>query len=135
MQKNFKNFLIAAVICLAFMLFVLNGTSFAGEEEQEKKSTPELLEEIAGNYEFEYEGQFIVFAFSVEDGKLKGAPEGEAQEELESVQGEEMTFVGYAPDGTEFRFAFKRDVDGKITICKMTIPAEGIEVEGTKIKD
>ena len=135
MPKTLKNFLGRAIVCMGCILLVLNAVSFAQEEKQEKKVDAKLLAEIAGNYEFEYEGQFIVFVFSVENGKLMGAPEGEVQEEVEPVEGEKLTFVGYAPDGSEFRFVFKRDEDGKITKCKISVPAMGIEVEGTKIKD
>jgi len=117
------------------MLLVLNVSSLAQEKKQEEGKGAKVLAEIAGNYEFEYQGQFVVFVFSVENEKLKGAPEGEVQEELEPVQGEELTFVGYAPDGSEFRFTFKKNEDGEITICKLSVPAMGIEVEGTKIKD
>ncbi len=135
MSKTLMNFLGGAIVCVVCMLLVLNAASFAQEEKQEKKVDAKVLAEIAGNYEFEYEGQFLVFVFSVEDGKLMGAPEGEGREELEPVQGEEMTFVGYAPDGREFRFTFKKNEDGEIAICKMSVPAMGIEIEGTKIKD
>jgi hypothetical protein len=117
------------------MLLVLNVSSLAQEKKQEKKVSAKLLAEIAGNYEFEYEGQYMVFVFSVEDGKLKTAPEGEVQEEIKPVEGEKMTFVGYAPDGREFRFAFERDAKGEISKCKVNIPAMGIEVWGDKIKD
>ena len=79
--------------------------------------------------------EYIVFVFSVEDGKLMTAPEGEVQEEMEPVKGEKMTFVGYAPDGREFRFAFERDEKGKISKCKVSVPAMGIEAWGDKIKD
>jgi hypothetical protein len=135
MPKTLKNFLGGAIVCVSCMLLVLNVSSLAQEKKQEEGKGAKVLAEIAGNYEFEYQGQFIVFVFSVKDGKLMGAPEGEAQEEAEPVEGEELTFVGYAPDGREFRFVFKRDEDGKITTCKLSIPAMGIEIEGTKIKD
>jgi len=115
------------------MLLVLNVSSLAQEKEQEEDKGAKLLTEIAGRYEFEFEGQFIVFVFSVEDGKLMAAPEGEVQEELEPVEGEELTFMGYAPDGTEFSFVFKKNEDGKITTCKVSVPAMGIEVEGVRI--
>jgi len=135
MPETLKNFLGGAIVCVVCMLLVLNVASLAQEKKQEKQDDAKILAEIEGRYEFEYEGQFIVFVFSVEDGKLMGAPEGEVQEELEPVQGEELTFVGYAPDGREFRFTFKKNEDGEITICKMSVPAMGIEIEGTKIKD
>jgi hypothetical protein len=135
LPKTLKNFLGGAIVCVSCMLLVLNVSSLAQEKKQEEGKGAKVLAEIAGNYEFEFQGQFVVFVFSVKDEKLVGAPEGEVQEELEPVQGEELTFVGYAPDGSEFRFVFKKDENGKITICKMSIPAMGMEVEGTKIKD
>ena len=135
MPKTLKNFLGGAIVCVVCMLLVFNVASLAQEKKQEKQDDAKILAEIEGRYEFEYEGQFIVFVFSVEDGKLMGAPEGEVQDELEPVQGEELTFVGYAPDGSEFRFTFKKNEDGEITKCKMSVPAMGIEIEGTKIKD
>ena len=117
------------------MLLVLNASSLAQEKKQWEKVSAKLLAEIAGNYEFEFQGEYIVFVFSVEDGKLMTAPEGEVQEEMEPVKGEKMTFVGYAPDGREFRFAFERDEKGKISKCKVSVPAMGIEAWGDKIKD
>jgi hypothetical protein len=135
MPKTLKNSLIVGVTCLAFMLLVLNGTSFAQEKKKEKKVSAKLLAEIAGNYEFEFQGVAMVFIFSVEDGKLMGAPEGEVQEELEHAEDEEMTFVGYSPDGTEYRFKFARDEEKKITKCTVSVPAMGLEVEGVRIID
>ncbi|UCE21552.1 MAG: hypothetical protein JSV46_04870 [Candidatus Aminicenantes bacterium] len=135
MSKRLMNSVGGAIVYVVCMLLVLNASSLAQEKKQEKKVSARLLAEIAGNYEFEYEGQYQVFVFSVEDGKLMTAPEGEVQEEIEPVEGEKMTFVGYAPDGREFRFAFERDDKGKISKCKVSIPAMGIEVEGVKIKD
>lgn len=135
MPKTLKNFLGRAIVCVSCMLLVLNVSSLAQEKKQEEGKGAKVLAEIAGNYEFEFQGQFIVFIFSVEEEKLMGAPEGEVKEELEPVQGEELTFVGYAPDGSEFRFVFMKDEDGKIAKCKLSVPAMGIEVEGTKIKD
>jgi hypothetical protein len=135
MSKTRKSVLASAFVFLVSMLLVLNVASLAQEKKQEKQDDAKILAEIEGRYEFEYEGQFIVFMFSVEDGKLMGAPEGEAQEALEPVAGEEMTFVGYSPEGDEFRFVFKRDDEGKITRCIASVPAMGLEIEGTKIKD
>jgi hypothetical protein len=133
--KTFERSLIGFILCLALVLSVFNGVSFAQEKKQEKKPDAKILAEIAGNYEFGYQGQVMVFVFSVEDGKLMGAPEGEVQEVLEPVEGEEMKFVGYSPDGMEYQFKFARDDEGKITKCTAIVPAMGIEVEGVKIKD
>ena len=72
MPKIFKSSLIGFMLCFAFMLFTFSAVSFAQEKKQEEKVDAKLLAEIAGNYEFEYQGQIIVFAFSVEEGKLIG---------------------------------------------------------------
>lgn len=101
---------------------------------QDKKVDPEVLEQIAGNYEFEYQGQFMVFVFTVEDGNLMGAPENETPDTLEPMADKETTFLGYSPEGAEYQFAFKKDADGKYTICVVNIPAMGIEVEGFRVK-
>ncbi len=135
MPKRLKNFRIGAIVCAVCMLLVLNLSSLVEEKKEEKQDDAKILAEIEGRYEFEWEGGSMVFVFSVEDGKLMAAPEGETQEELEPVQGEEMTFVGYAPDGTELRFVFVKDEEGKITKCKISVPAMGLDVEATKIKD
>ena len=135
MPKRLMNSVGGAIVCVVCMLLVLNVSSLAQEKKQWEKVSAKLLAEIAGNYEFEFQGEYIVFVFSVEDGKLMTAPEGEVQEEMEPVKGEKMTFVGYAPDGREFRFAFERDEKGKISKCKVSVPAMGIEAWGDKIKD
>lgn len=131
MSKTVRNVLTGAVVFAASTLLILNAASLA----QEKQDDAKILAEIEGRYEFEYEGQYIVFVFSVKDGTLMGAPEGEFEEALERVEGEKMTFVGYSPQGDEYRFVFKRDAEGKITSCTAIVPSMGIEIEGTKIKD
>lgn len=133
MPKTLMNSVGGAIVCVVCMLLVLNVSSLAQEKKQEEEKGAKLLAEIAGNYEFEFQGQFIVFVFSAEDGKLMAAPEGEVQEALEPVEGEEMSFVGYAPTGDEYRFTFARDDEGKITRCIVSVPAMGIEIEGVRI--
>ena len=130
MIKMSKRSWIGLVTCFMFMQLVFIPVSFG----QAKKADPKLLAEIAGNYEFEYQGEAMVFEFSVEDGKLMGAPEGEAPEVMELMEGEEMKFIGFSPDGSEYQFAFARDEEGKITKCTVSVPAMGIDVEGIRIK-
>jgi hypothetical protein len=101
---------------------------------QSQKADPKLLAEIAGSFEFDYQGEVIVFVFSVKDGDLMTAPEGEPQEAMELIEGEAMKFRAYTPDGMEIHFAFARDDEGKITKCTAIAPDMGIEVEGVRIK-
>lgn len=119
-------FMALLIVCSAVFAIDLN--------QQEEKASEKLLNEIAGNYEFEYEGQIIVFEFLVEDGKLMTAPEGEVKEAMDPVEGESMAFSAFTPDGMELQFAFARDEEGKITICTVTAPGMGIEVVGKRIE-
>ena len=130
MTKNKQNSVLAVCTCLIFLLAVFSVPSVA----QEEQNTEKLLKEVAGDYEFEYEGQVIVFVFSVEDGNLLGAPEGESPEILEALEGEEMTWFGFSPDGAEYQFKFKKNEEGEVSTCTCTIPAMGIEIDGVKIK-
>ncbi len=132
MVQQHRKLVLGVLTCLAFLLAVLGPMSFAQEKEVD---TEKLNAEIAGNYEFEYEGQYIVFVITLEDGTLMVAPEGEVPDTLTPMDEKEMTFVAYSPDGDEYQFKFARDDDGKITKCTVSVPAAGIEVEGTKIKD
>jgi len=131
MIQQHKKSIFGVLTCLAFLLSVFGGMSFS----QEKKiDTEKLYNEIAGSYEFEYEGQYIVFVISVEDGNLMGAPEGEVPDVLQPVEDKDMSFVGFSPDGAEYQFKFGREDDGKITKCTINVPAMGLEVEGARIK-
>ncbi len=131
MLQQFKKSIFGVLTCLAFLLSVFGGMSFSQEKTVD---TEKLYSEIAGSFEFEYEGQYIVFVFTVEDGNLMGAPEGEVPDVLQPVEDKDMSFVGFSPDGAEFQFNFVRDDDGKITKCTIIVPAMGAEVEGARIK-
>ncbi len=131
MMQQYKKSIFGVLACLAFLLSVFGGMSFA----QEKKiDTEKLYSEIAGSYEFEYQGEYMVFVITVEDGKLMIAPEGEVPDALQPVEDKDMTFIAFNPEGMEYQFKFARDDDGKITKCTASVPAAGIEVEGAKIK-
>ena len=130
MVHQHKKSIFGILTCIAFLLSIFGGMSFA----QEKMGTEKLYAEIAGDYAFEYEGQTMVFVVSMEDGKLLVAPEGEVPDVLQPIEDTEMSFIAYSPDGTEYQFKFTRDDEGKITKCTVSVPAMGIEVEGERIK-
>lgn len=130
MRKG-KNSVTGVMMCLLYFLCALNPASYA---QQEDNVDPELLDELIGAYRVivqELQGAFI---FIKEDGKLKGAPAGEEPSELELVEGEEMTFVGHTPDGTEQFFKFLRNKDGKVAKCILSIPDAGLVVEMFKLE-
>jgi len=120
---------VIASLCLFF--FVMSGQSSVS---QEKTVDAGLLDELAGGYRVEIQGQKGIFVFMAEKGQLKGAPAGEKPSLLEPVEGEELTFVGHLPDGTEQRFKFLRNEEGKIAKCVLSIPAAGLVVDMFKLE-
>jgi len=114
-------------ICFALVLFGFNASSFAQDKEK-------LYAEIAGEYEFEVEGQILVVIFSTEDGVLYGDTEGDPgpPSELEPVEGNELEFTTTGTDGNLYEIGFSRDEEGKISKCLLRVM--GMELEGLKIK-
>jgi hypothetical protein len=113
--------------CLALML---SGLSVSASAQDKTK----LYNEIAGDYEFEVEGQILVIVFSVEDGVLYGDTEGDPgpPSEIEPVEGKELEFTATGTDGNLYEITFSRDEEGKITKCLLSVM--GMELEGVKIK-
>ncbi len=130
MEKLFKSSVFRTILYMALLLFLLNGISIS----QEKKAVAKkIYKEIVGKYEFSWEEQTSIIAFWIEDGKLKAAPEGETPEVLEPVEGEELKFQAFPPDGSVLDLEFIRDEKSKITKCKLS--GMGMELEGQRIKD
>jgi hypothetical protein len=121
---------VALIALFGFLLVSLSVQALdSGQTPREK-----IIQEIAGDYEFEFQGQYVVMSFSAEGETLMGAPEGETQEVMEPVEGEPMKFTAFDPSGNEWKMEFKKDDEGKITICLITVDAMGItNLEGHKI--
>jgi hypothetical protein len=112
------------------MLFLF--ASSAVSVAQENTETEKLYTEIAGEYEFEFEGQVTTIMFFVEDGVLMGKDQTEDKGTvLEPVEGQELDFEVTTEEGQFFEISFSRDEDGKITKC--LLKTMGMEIEGMKI--
>ena len=111
----------------ALVLFGLNVSTSAQDKAK-------LYEEIAGDYEYEYEGQFIVITYWIEDGALYANQEDvpSPPAKLDPVEGKELVFETTGSDGNLYVISFSRDEDGNIT--KSTLATMDIEIEGAKIK-
>jgi hypothetical protein len=131
-KKNKKYPVLATLVLVSFFLCVLG---IFGHSQQNEKVDPGLLDELIGPYRVEIQGQKGAFIFIKEKGILKGAPAGEEPAELLLKEGEEMTFVGHTPDGTEQFFKFLRNEDGKIGKCILSIPSAGLVVEMFKMEE
>lgn len=90
------------------------------------------LEDLAGDYFFEFEGQTRTFRFSVDQDRLFAAPLGETPEEIKPVKDQPLTFdVVTAEDGTYYLIKFDRNEKGIVDTCTLTVA--GMEIVGKKI--
>ena len=91
-----------------------------------------VLADIIGDYDFSIQGESMVVQFTESDGKLFGAPVGEAPEELTPVEGKSLCFgVTVAANGQYYELQFVRNDKGVIDKCVMN--TMGMTVEGMKI--
>jgi hypothetical protein len=99
---------------------------------QDKTDTQELYVEIAGDYEFEFEGQVDAITFYVEDGILMGRDSDDDRgTPLEPAEDQEMGFEVTTEEGQFIEITFSRDENGKITNC--ILKTMGMEIKGVKI--
>jgi hypothetical protein len=129
MKKIFRRCFFVEILCFILVLLICNSVSFS----QKSTDTEKLYAEIAGDYEFEYEGQSAIISFFVKDGVLMGKDsEYDPGTPLELVEGKELEFTATAEDGQLFEIKFSRDESGKITKCLLI--SVGMEIEGVKVK-
>ena len=91
------------LFCFALVLFGLNVSSLAQDEAK-------VLEEIAGTYEYEFEGQVLVVIYTVEDGVLYGTEENDPNppSRLDPIEGKELVFETTGDDGNLYVISFSR---------------------------
>jgi hypothetical protein len=110
-----------AIVCLA----ALAGPSVAQDKPVNMKK---LIAEIIGDYDFSFQGNSMIIQFTEQDGKLFGAPVGEAPEEIKPVEGRPLCFdITVAASGQYFVLEFVRNDKGAIDKCVMTVMDQTIE--------
>ena len=91
-----------------------------------------VIADILGDYDFSFQGESMIVQFTESDGKLFGAPVGEAPEEIKPVEGKPLCFeVTLAESGDYYELQFVRNDKGVIDKCIMSVM--GMIVEGMKI--
>jgi hypothetical protein len=91
-----------------------------------------VIADIVGDYDFSIQGESMVVQFTESNGKLFGAPVGEAPEELTVIEGNPLCFgVTVAENGQYYELQFVRNDKGVIDKCVMN--AMGTIVEGMKV--
>lgn len=120
-----------AVVALLLVIGFWAGAPFAGTQEA---ASTKLYQEIAGKYQFGFEGEYMTIAFWEKEGKLYGAPEGMEEvdyAEVTPVEIKELKFEATSNDGQYFEINFARGESGKIDKCVLI--SDGLEIEGTRI--
>jgi hypothetical protein len=117
------------VACIALMMSVVFGGGLWAQDKP--ADTKKLYNEIAGNYEFQVEGQIMVINFFEKDGKLYGAPVGETPEEILPVKGSPLKFeVFVSANGQLYQLEFVRNEKDVIDKCILRVG--GMEIAGIK---
>ena len=128
MKKIFNLHVIGVIASLTLVFFICHAAPFA----QEDTDTQKLFAEIAGDYEFEFEGQVDNITFFVKDGVLMGRDRDDDKgTPLEPAEGQELGFEVTTDEGQFIEITFSRDENGKITHCQLK--TMGLEIQGVKI--
>lgn len=127
MTKHSKRSTFVAFVAL--MTAVVLGPGLGAQDKP--VDTKKLYNEIAGNYEFQAEGQTMVVNFFEKEGKLYGAPVGETPEEILPVKGSLLKFeVFVSANGQLYQLEFVRNEKNIIDKCIMRVA--GMEIAGIK---
>ncbi len=122
----------SSLFVIGLTLIFISAAVYAGSKTQDKPvDTKKILEEIAGDYDFDFQGQAMLINFFEKDGKLFGAPVGETPEEILPVKGSLLKFeVTPGGGGQLFELEFVRNE--KAVIDKCILKTMGSEMIGIK---
>lgn len=128
-RRNSGMMLAPALTLLAAALFLP-----APATAQEKSDAQKVFAEVAGTYEFSYEGQSMIIIFLVKDGRLYGKEQLDPEEvEIKPLDLEKLKFEATVPsNGRYYEIGFVRNEEGKVDRCHLI--SEGIEIEGVLVK-
>jgi hypothetical protein len=122
----------SSLFVIGLTLIFLSAAAYAGSQAQDKPAdTKKILGEIAGDYDFDFQGQGMSINFLEKDGKLFGAPVGETPEEILPVKGSLLKFeVTPASTGQLYELEFVRNEKGVIDKC--VLKTMSMEIIGIK---
>lgn len=88
-----------------------------------------ILQEIAGDYDFDIQGQPMTVTFFEKDGVLYGAPPDQTPEVMQPAADSPLKFT-VAPNGNFMELQFFRNEKKVIERCVIT--TQGMEIAGAK---
>jgi len=100
---------------------------------QEKADAQKIYADIAGTYEFSYEGQSLILIFFVKDGLLYGKEQLDPEDvEIKPLDLEKLKFEATVQsNGRYYEIGFFRDEEGKVNKCHLS--TAGIELDGERV--
>ncbi len=130
MTRWYSRMFVGPVLSLlaACLIFPLSASSQAQADVQK------VYADVAGTYEFVYEGQSLTIVFHVSDGRLYGREEmGSEDAEIKPLDLNELKFeTTVQSTGQYYEIGFSRDEGGKVNKCRLV--TGGIEIEGQRLK-
>ena len=131
MTNHSKRSTFVAFVALMMSVVLCRGLWAQDKPQDKPVDTKKLYNEIAGNYEFQAEGQIMVINFFEKEGKLYGAPVGETPEEILPVKGSPLKFeVFVSANGQLYQLEFVRNEKDVIDKCILRVG--GMEIAGIK---
>ena len=130
MENIQKKSIYFSIIFVILTVVLPSGTVSAQDE---KADTVKIYSEVAGDYAFTVdEGTFIITFFE-RNGSLIGYDHDDGEEViLKPVDLEKLEFETANSENVYFFLKFYRDDEG--TVVKMRLSANGIELEGDRVK-
>ncbi len=130
MTRRISGVVLIPALALLAVCFLLP----LGAGAQAQADAQKVYADVAGTYEFIYEGQSLVIVFHVQDGKLYGREESDDEEvEIKLVDLAALKFeTTVQSTGQYYEIGFARDEAGKVTKCRLA--TGGIEIDGTRLK-
>ena len=127
-RQNSRMFLAPALFLLAAGLFFPSLSS-----SQEKADAQKIYADVAGTYEFSFEGQSLILIFFVKDGLLYGKEQMDPEDvEIKPLDLEKLKFEATVQsNGRYYEIGFIRDDEGKVSKCHLS--TEGMELDGARV--
>ncbi len=118
-----------ALFLLAACLFIPSLASA-----QEKADAQKIYADVAGTYEFSFEGQSLIIVFFVKEGRLYGKEQMDPEDvEIKPLDLEKLKFEATVQsNGNYYEIVFIRGEDGKVNKCQLT--SSGIVLDGARVK-
>jgi len=116
----------ARIIALGAVLALIAGAAAAAAQTAPPTKPDEakkIMQEIAGDYDFEIQGQIITVNFFEKDGVLYGAPVGQPPEVMTPAPDSPLKF-STSPNGQLYELEFKRNDKKVIDRCLLRVMGE-----------